>query len=605
MRYNNNFKALVLLVLLFASVSSATAYSSAFTTSPPDTQNTGEEFTIAGEVETDWFWESDLESIMIQSKTEGSSTWFVEYEKDTGCYGSSCSVSYSGLSHDTAEDVEYRVVASNTRGNTRPVSPSTETVEFIDEVSVTISNIRSTDSSIQEGDDTEFKADISSNLELTAAPVKFYVDGKLIGLTYVNPDAGSSETADLSTNWASLSDKVVTDDDHDITVEVEADGQTFSKTKDEAFYLGEAEEDLSVEISNIRSTDSTIQEGDDTEFKADITPSKDVSYLQFSFTSEGEQIGYVQEYNLDGESTVTVSADSDWETLSDSLPADQDHDLTVTARNSDIEVSETVTEAFYLESEEGDSPSVDIKNIRSTDSNIQEDESTELKVDIESDQNINYLDVEFRSDGEVLATEQVTDTIPAYNEETITSEALSWNDLSDQLDTGQEHDVEVVLNGAGIDVSSTESNVFTLAEAEEEGPDVDVTNIRSTDTEIEEGESTEFEFDIESDQDIGYLEVDFRSDGEVLATKQITDTIPANNEETITSESLSWNDLSDQLDTDEDYDLEIVLNGAGIDESFSEEDVFNLLGSEPSQRVQITDLRSTNTHIDEGEDSEF
>lgn len=590
MKYNSKLKAFVFATFAVLFVSSAASVTSEFTTAPPDTQQVGEEFTISGEVRKDGSWESDFESIMIQSSPEGSSTWFVKKEKDYGCFGSSCTVSSDTISHDTAEDVEYRIVALNNAGNTVPFNPDTRTVEFVEDTERYV-------------EFTDFPSDPEEGGSYSVEAEAFDSRGNLYSQRFIlehrkeNQNSNWGDWNQFGSTWCygtnnqecTVSDSFNPQDSGDYQLKASitaSDGETLSERRRVTVDEGE---DLSVDISNIRSSDTEIREGDSTDLKADIGPNQDVGYLEVTFKADGTALGTDQLYNLDADSDSTASISKNWDQLRDKLSTGQEYDLEVEIHNDNIDNSQTENNVFHLH--EQDEPAVELNSVSASDYTVSEGEETELRARVENNKGgVAYVEVKWRVDGTVV--EQENQFISGDSTETVRKDVSYQSLRNEGLDTGQDHELEgnLIYTSENIDVRRDASQDLKLEDPDDQRVEID--DLWSTDTYITEGEDTRFKTEISANEDVDYLEVDFYVDGEKVKDNEVYN-LNGGDTETVTS-TVSWDTLEDQFDTGENHDLEVRVNNYQIDLSRTEENEFYLAegdedGSDPTARFSWDD----------------
>ncbi len=114
-----------------------------------------------------------------------------------------------------------------------------------------------------------------------------------------------------------------------------------------------------------------------------------------------------------------------------------------------------------------------------------------------------------------------------------------------------------------------------------EGEDIEIRDVRSTNQQIERGENTRFRAEIHANRDFNDpVSVRFRVNGEEYLTDWYSDTIEYGETVTVsTREELSWYELEEDLQTGQEYDLELrVSEAVGNDLEFSEieENAFRL-----------------------------
>lgn len=585
MKRNSKLKVFVFAILAVLLISSAASVTSEFTTSPPETQQVGESFTISGEVRKDGSWESDFESIMIQSSPEGSSTWFVEKEKDYGCFGSSCTVSSDTISHDTAENVEYRIVAMNNVGNTVPFNPTTKTVEFVEDTEryVEFTNFPS---------NPETGGSYSIKAEAFDSRGNLYAQEFVLEQRKKNQNSNWGSWTQIGNNWCyevsgqecEVSGAFNPQDSVDYQLKASvttSDGETLSKRRTVAVSEGE---DLSVDISNIRSSDTEIREGDSTDLKADITPNQDVGYLEVTFKADGTVLGTDQLYNLDTDTKYTASISQTWNQLKNDLSTGQEYDLKVEIHNSNIDNSQTENNAFYLHEQDEPEPVVELNSVSASDYRLSEGEETELRARVENNKaGTAYVEVKWRAGGTVI--EQKNQFISGGSTETVRKDVSYQNLRNDGLSTEQDYNLEgnLIYTQENINVRRDASQDLRL-EASENEQKVEIGDLWSTNTHINEGETTRFKTEISANQDIGYLEADFYVDGEKVKDNELYN-LNSGDTETVTS-TVSWSSLAEQFNTGENHDLEVRVNNYQIDLSKTEENEFYLAEGSQSPSCQ-------------------
>ena len=500
MTYNSKFKPLIFAVLIVLSVSASFAYTSEFTTSPPETHNINQDFTVSGEVEKDYDWEYDLESIMIQSKAEDSSTWFVEEEKDTGCFGSSCSISSDTISHDTVEDVEYRIVAMNNLGNTIPYSPIPANVQFTEpEREVNFQNLPS-----------DFIAGESYSIQAEATDSA----GNLYSERFVLEERkdyggigwGSWEEFEDNYCWDASGEECSISGDfnpdssgsYQLKASITAsDGETL--TKSEYITVQEAAQDEpALELNSVSASPYTVPEGGETELSAEVQSNHDESsYVTVTWKADGTEIESKGKTVSAGE-TTTVTKDATYQELrNEGLNTEQDYDLeaNLVETTEDIDVTEQASDSLYLEAEE-DEPAAEIRSLQSKDTNIEEDEETDFEAEIHANEDLSGLQVDFYVDGEFVEDNDVS--LDSGETQTV-SNTFSWSELEDQFETGEDHNLEVRLENYKLDsqVSETEENAFFLAQQDQSqfsitdyGPSGDVSSSVDLYVELDNNPST-------------------------------------------------------------------------------------------------------------------
>lgn len=181
-----------------------------------------------------------------------------------------------------------------------------------------------------------------------------------------------------------------------------SDGETLS-TKETFSVQESVDNQQAVEITDLRNENSNIEYGESTDFEAEITANQDVDGFSSSFYVSGEPAATGTQ-SLDAGDTTTITATLTWDQLENIVETGQDHDLEfeLTHYSFDEDISETVNDAFFLAEPEDDETPVEITNLQSTNTNIGEDEETEFEAEINANEDLNGLQVDFYVDGESL-----------------------------------------------------------------------------------------------------------------------------------------------------------------------------------------------------------
>ncbi|MFB6175480.1 MAG: PKD domain-containing protein [Candidatus Nanohalobium sp.] len=572
MTLKHNSKALIFAILAVLFVASASAYTSQFTTSPPNTQPVGESFTIAGKVGQSGSWESDLESIMIESSPEGSSTWFVQKEKDYGCFGSSCTISSDSISHDTAEDVEYRIVAMNNVGNTVPYSPGPKTVTFQQQgPAVELASVTASDYSVSKSDgSTTLKAGITNNRDTELfVHMIWKADSTEIASGWYYINAGSTETVTKQVTYSTLESNLQTDTAYDLKGKVSYSDVTDTKTAPQTLKVESHQKaPPSVHITNIRSTDTHINKGETTHFKADLRPNTDIGYLEVDFKSDGTLLKSKSLYDLSGSSSTTASVSMSWSDLKDKLGTGKHHKLTVKVHNYQLTNSETESDAFFLASHQKDFNIVDYGPEGTV--------HNPVKLHLKLDDNPSTGWCKWKEGSSVSRDSGTLMAKPDSSEP-------KWK-YSKHFSEGSHKVTFQCFNGQRT-LTSEKTTTFTVEKQNQQK--VAITALRSTLDTINQGETTHFKADIKAYRDISYLEVDFYVDGKKVRDNQVWN-LGSGDTKTVSS-SVTWNDLRNKVETGQHHDLKVKLHNYQIDKSKTENNAFYLSEKEGTSCRKFSD----------------
>ena len=509
--------------------------------------------------------ESNEQIIGVDAKWN---SW-MEYEEYNSCTGyTTCDASWTFTPYTTGERTIY--VRSRSESMSRYHTESTTITvnqETEDERNVDFTTIPSSFTQEQSHSITAEATDTTGNLYSQEFIIEERKDYGGLGW-------GDWQEVDSTYCWeASGEECEVTGDfnpDSSGTYQLKAsvtadDGQTLSAR--ETITVEEASEEFSIDISNIRSTDSDIREEDSTEFKADITPNQDVSYLEVTFTSGSEEIDSIQEYSLNGGDTTTVTIDSDWDSLSQMLSTGQNHDLEVRLNSYqlDSEISQTEEDAFFLA--EGD------EQFSITDYGPSGDVSSPADLYVELDDNPSTGWCKWEEGNSVSRYSSELMSKPDNSE-------ARWTQ-SQEFSEG-EHTVTFQCFNYVRSITGEEKTTFTVEDEQQ----IEIRNLESTDTYITEGEETEFEAEIHTNEQFNGLQVDFHVDGEPVDGGENDVNFDSGETRTV-SNTFSWDELNDQFDTG-NHDLEVRLNNYALNSEVSEteEDAFSLADSDQRPSCQ-------------------
>jgi PKD repeat protein len=241
----------------------------------------------------------------------------------------------------------------------------------------------------------------------------------------------------------------------------------------------------------------------------------EVLQVDYTVKNNGSSSGTQQialDINGEQESSEEISLDPDESkdstlTWSTSVGDAGDYDYTATVSSEDTN-DQVQVDVEALE------PTVDISDIESSEDVISEGESTIFSADLDANQDLEDVDVRFKSDGYVLDEETVD--LDGDNENPVESESLTWSNLENDLDTGEWHEltVEVLDDGQQIG-SEMDQMVFYLEESLQPATNfvVSITGVNNP----TEGDTLEVEYEVENtgdetgNQDI---ELDISGEGE-------------------------------------------------------------------------------------------
>lgn len=601
MKCNPELKALTVTIFAIFLISTATAVTSEFTNTLPDTQQINQDFTISGEVNKEYSWEQDFESILIQYSPEGSSTWFVEKEKDVGCYGSSCSISSDTVSYDTAENVEYRIVALNNAGTTVPYNPNTESVDFVEEEEpvAELLSVGASDYSVSENDgSTTLKADVKNNRGSSSyVHIIWKADGQEIEDTYSYVSANSEETVSVDVSYSDLSNQLDTDTEYELKAELDYRDVNVEKTALESLVVESiGEEERWVRFQNLPDN---YRQGQSHTVEAKAYDSEAGLYnreLKIQYRKDGgwEKIrdrfcfprGTTHECSTSGSFTPTSSGE---------------YNLRAEIITQDGETLSTETTVNVDETET--TPVAELERVFASDYSVSEsDRSTTLKADVKNNRDSSsYVHVTWKADGEVI--EDKYSFVSSNSEETVTKQVY-YSDLSNQFNTDTEYELSAVLDYRDVNEEKTASNNLVIESADTD-PVAELNSVSTSNYRITESEgSTRLKADVKNNRgSSSYVHIRWKVNGDVIEDKYSL--ISANSEERV-SKQITYSELEDEgLNPGTEYTLRGNLQYRDVDVTKSASNKLYLVPETTERRLEISNVRSTDTNINEGEATQF